>query len=267
MTPTLGDIAQILEQAAPLRLAEDYDNPGWQVLPTDADTPCTGVLTCVDATEDIINEAADQGFNMVLAHHPTLFRGQKRFTGDTLVQRVIMTAIRRGIALYAMHTPVDSAPGGISRQLGRRLKLTDMEVLAPAAGEVNAGLGIIGNLPAPGLTPVALVETVKGITATPTARCSRPAAPQKKLTRIALCGGSGSEFLPRAIAAGAEAYITSDTGHHRFVDYGPEIFIIDIGHFEAEKCVNDIFYSVITEKFPNFAVQTAKVEQNPIIYL
>ena len=82
-----------------------------------------------------------------------------------------------------------------------------------------------------------------------------------------MCGGSGSEFISDAMRAGAQAFITSDTRYHDFVDWQNEILIIDIGHFESEACTKQIFYDVIREKFPNFACYYSELEENPIKYI
>ena len=87
------------------------------------------------------------------------------------------------------------------------------------------------------------------------------------IRRIAMCGGSGSEFISAAIRAGAQAFITSDTRYHDFVDYQNEILLIDIGHYESESCTKEIFYNVIREKFPNFACYYSEIEVNPIKYI
>lgn len=87
------------------------------------------------------------------------------------------------------------------------------------------------------------------------------------INTIAMCGGAGGEFIGDAVRAGARAYITSDVRYHDFVDHGKDIFLIDIGHFESESCTKDIFYRIITEKFPNFATYYSELEKNPINYL
>lgn len=266
---TLADIVAVIERLAPPGLQESYDNTGWQLLAPEegATAECTGVMVCVDATEAIVTEAAASGCNLLLTHHPVLFRGQKSFTGATQVQRVIMEAMRRGVSIYSCHTAVDSAPGGVSAAIAAKIGLEDVEILVPNASRPDAGLGTVGNLPGDGLTPAGLAERVKAALGSPVVRCTRPQHPLETIRRVALCGGSGSEFIPQAMAAGAKAYITSDVRHHDFVDHTPDIFIIDVGHYEAEACTKDIFYHAITEFFSNFAVRYPKTEKNPIIYL
>lgn len=127
------------------------------------------------------------------------------------------------------------------------------------------GLGIVGNLDE-GLTAQQLIERVKQTFDSPVVRHTSIADPQQKLRRVAMCGGSGGEFIPKAIAAGAQAYICSDIRYHDFVDYQREILLIDIGHFESEELTKHIFYHVITQNFANFAVYKSSVEKNPIKY-
>lgn len=262
---TLAEIAAALEETAPLTLQEPYDNTGWQVLARPAATACTGVLTCVDVTPAVVDEASALGYNLIVSHHPVLFRGVKQLVGATQPQRVVAQAIARGISIYSCHTAIDSARHGVSAQLAHRLGLTSVEVLEPKAADPHCGLGAIGTLPEP-LTAIELAAKVKSAYASPVVRCSA-LMPHAPISVVALCGGSGSDLIPSAIARGAQAFVTSDTSHHAFVDFSPEIFIIDTGHFEAEKCTNDIFYHIIKEKFHNFAVTSAKADVNPIIYL
>ena len=133
------------------------------------------------------------------------------------------------------------------------------------AAVADTGCGLTGVLPEP-MTPRRLADHVKAVFGSPVARCSRY-PDDEMIERVALCGGSGASFLPDAIASGAQAYITSDTKYHDFADAADTIFIVDIGHYESEKCTTAIFKRVITEKFPNFAVHISQSERNPIAYL
>lgn len=262
--PTHADILAPLLSIAPLSLQDDWDNSGLQVGSLDGE--CTGVLLAVDATPEAVDSAAEAGLNLLLTHHPLLFRPLRAVTPDTRVGRTVIRAISRGVTVFALHTPIDRAPGGISCAMARRLGLHDVRPLVAAPGfpADTHGYGAIGKLDTPMSLP-ALVARVRESFGSPVARCS-VADPGVLIERVALCGGSGSSFIPEALAAGAQAMITSDTSYHTFVDYEGLISIIDIGHFESEECVRDIFYRVITEKFPNFAVRYAS-EHNPTAYL
>ncbi|MBD5308103.1 MAG: Nif3-like dinuclear metal center hexameric protein [Bacteroides sp.] len=130
----------------------------------------------------------------------------------------------------------------------------------------SIGCGAIGELEAE-MMPVEFVELVKATFGTPVARCNEAVNSSRPIKRIALCGGSGGSFIGAALAQGADAYITSDTRYHDFIDYGTQLLIVDIGHQESESCTKQIFFRIITEKFPNFAVRYAHTDRNPINYV
>lgn len=257
----LSDITSVVEAIAPLSTQASWDNSGWQVLPEGPDARCTGVLLCVDATPQVIAEAAEKGYNLVISHHPVLFNGVKSLTGATLPQRTVMECMRRNVALYSSHIPTDVSAKGINMRMASMLGLEDIEVLDP-----ETGLGAIGNLPE-GLTVPQMVDLVKNTFNTPVVRASRPLDVDKHYKRVALCGGSGSEFALTAKAQGADLYLTSDTRHHMFVDNGAEIQLLDIDHWVAEECSRQIFFEEISKKIPNFAVSLSQADKNPIIYL
>lgn len=259
---TCGDIITAVNRYAPLSLQENWDNSGIQV--GDVTAECSGVLLCVDPTEQIIDEAVARDCNLVISHHPLLFRGLKSITPATGVQRAVMAAIRSGVTVFSSHTAMDSATGGISAEMARRLGLEAPIPLVPGANDPTTGLGAVARATTP-LDAESLVTKIKAVFGNSVVRASRlrPDA----ITTVAMCGGAGGEFIPDAIACGAQAYITADIRYHDFVDHGDEIFLVDIGHYESECCAKDIFYRIITEKFPNFAVYYSELENNPISYL
>jgi dinuclear metal center YbgI/SA1388 family protein len=112
-----------------------------------------------------------------------------------------------------------------------------------------------------------LIERIKKAFNSPIVRTTYRGQDIQPISRIAMCGGSGGEFIPTAIRRGAQVFLSSDIKYHDFLTYGEYINIVDIGHFESESCTKDIFYQIITEKFPNFAVHYSKLETNPINYL
>lgn len=261
--PSIRDITDAIAAFAPLNLQESWDNSGMQV--GDIDAECTGALVCVDCTPGIIAEAKARGCNLVVAHHPLLFRGLKQIMpGHNLVQQAVIDAIRAGISVYSSHTALDSAPEGISHRMARMLGAEVESVLEPSPSAPDAGLGVVARFDPP-LTPRQLVDRIKKVFGSPVVRTSQ--VPLCVIGRIAMCGGSGGEFIPAAISAGAQAYLSSDIRYHDFVDHGKDIFITDIGHFESESCAKDIFYAVISEKFPNFALYKSDTERNSINYL
>lgn len=128
----------------------------------------------------------------------------------------------------------------------------------------TAGLGVYGILGQP-LTPAGVVDAVKRALGIPAARCSGYVAnADVAMRRVAVCGGAGGEFIPAAIAAGAQAYVTADIRYHDFQEYGDRILLIDAGHYETEAPIKNVISRVISRKFPNFAVHIS-AEQPPML--
>lgn len=261
-----ADIISAIEAFAPLSLQESWDNSG--LLVGSAADECTGVLLCVDVTPEIVDEAVARGCNLIVAHHPLIFRGLKQLTGVSQVERAVIKAVRGGVAVYASHTPSDCVATGISQAMASRLGTTVERVLAPtsASAGVQAGLGVVADFEGDGIALSELVRRIKTSFGSPVIR-STALASDVKIKRMAMCGGSGSEFIADAVKAGAQAFLTSDIRYHDFVDWKDEIILLDIGHYESESCIKGIFYNVIQKKFPNFACYYSDKEENPIKYI
>ena len=131
---TVGALVKWLEERAPLRYQESYDNSG--LLVGDSEMHITGVLCTLDTDEEVLREAAARGCNVVLSHHPIIFKGLKRLTGSTVAERTVAFAVRNDIALYAGHTNWDSISGGVSFSLARRLEIQNPKVMMPRSKEL-----------------------------------------------------------------------------------------------------------------------------------
>lgn len=160
---TIKDITSYLEELAPLSSQESYDNSG--LIIGEQSTEVTGVLLSLDCTEEIVEEAINIGANMIIAHHPIVFKGLKRLNGKNYVERTVIKAIKNDIAIYAIHTNLDNYRFGVNHEIGERLGLQNLKVLAPANNVLkklivfcpqenteevsqalfNAGAGNIGN--------------------------------------------------------------------------------------------------------------------------
>ncbi len=122
-----------LESIAPPSYQESYDNAG--LIVGHPDWELKGVMTCLDATEAVLQEAMDKGCNMVVAHHPIVFRGLKRLNGYNYVERVVMMAVKHDIAIYAIHTNLDNVYHyGVNGRIAEKLGLKDTRILAPKSG-------------------------------------------------------------------------------------------------------------------------------------
>ncbi|RYY39618.1 MAG: Nif3-like dinuclear metal center hexameric protein [Chitinophagaceae bacterium] len=131
----ITDILQVLERFAAPELQEDYDNAG--LIAGDQRWECTGVLCTLDATPEVIEEAVARGCNLVVAHHPIVFKGLKRINGKTYIERALITAIKNDIAIYACHTNLDNVVEGVSRRMADKLGIRDGSVLAPKSRQLR----------------------------------------------------------------------------------------------------------------------------------
>lgn len=358
-------IIDVLEQLAPLSLQEDYDNAGLQV--GDPNEACSGVMVALDATEAVVAEAADKGCNLLVVHHPLIFGGIKKLTGSNQVERTLLAAIHRKVAIYAIHTNLDHVSDGVNAAIAAKLQLQNCRILQPktgllkklstyvplahtetvrsalfaaGAGHIGAydecsfavegngsfrgaadtnpfvgkpgqrhiereekleiifpawlerkvltalwaahpyeevayeitptdnvhqhiGAGMIGELEQ-GLEAAQFLQLIKNQFNTSLIRHSVPA--QKPIQKVAICGGAGIFLLHQAMAAGADALVTSDIKYHSFFEAEPGFLLCDIGHWESEQYTIDLLADHIARKFPNFAVLKTGVRTNPVHY-
>ena len=263
------DIAETIEAFAPLPLQEDYDNAGLQVGRRDMNV--TAVLLCLDVTPEVLEEATRRNCNMIVSHHPLIFRGLKSLTGDDTVQQVAIEALRRDVAIYSAHTNLDSTWNGVSHEMAHKLGLTDVRVLHPAEcpgdcgdGQPMYALGVVGDTePTPALEFLRKVKEKFGV------KCLRYSEESPKLVvkRVALCGGSGASFVKDAVKAGADIFVTGDVKYHDFTTWARDIILADIGHYESECCSASIFSRVLRERFPSLVVYFSESQKNPIGFI
>lgn len=253
------DVTAVIEQFAPLSLQEKWDNSGLCIGSPEA--PVTSVLLGLDCTPELVDEAVETGADMIVTHHPLIFSGLKKISPDDPVGLAVMKAVSAGIAVYAAHTTADKVLAGVSGAMARKLGLTNVEVLDPE-GE-GVGLGVVGDLPEP-LAAQQAAELVKERFALKAMRASRPV--EGLISRVAMCGGSGSSLIGKAMEAGAQLYLCGDISYHHFFTRNG-FMIMDIGHYESEIQIVDILFSLLKKNFPTFAVRmTRNIYSNPIYY-
>jgi len=224
---TIGDVLDSLERAYPRASAAAWDNPGLQV--GDLSAPVTRVLTALDPTLEVIREATARGAQLVVTHHPLLFDPLTSVDVADPVVQVVAEALAANVAVIACHTNADVATPGVSDALAAALGLA---VEGPLVAEPPyGGTGRIGTFGAP--TSVASLVV----------RCTAALGGQPRLigdstvllSRIAVCGGSGAAYLPDAIAAGVDAFVTGDIKHHAALDArAAGMIVIDAGHHATE---------------------------------
>lgn len=362
----IKDMVNFLEKWAPPTLQESYDNAG--LIVGDPGDSVQKVLLTLDVTDDVLNEAIDESCQLIIAHHPLIFKGIKRIGKKHWLEKCIRKAIKHDIAIYAIHTNLDHVSSGVNKRICTRLGLENTSVLSPkndtlskltfyvptedketvldavfsaGAGAIGnydrcsfqsegsgtfrpndmanpsigthgadehvaetkvevmipqhletnvmralkkshpyeevayylsglrnenqeVGAGMVGTLPSPISTDVFIAHLKK------TMELSHFKATKwvtKEISRVAVCGGSGSFLLSKAIRSGADVFITSDFKYHEFFEANGQITILDIGHYESEKYTKNLLFDVLSETFSTFAFVLSKVDTNPVKYL
>ena len=230
----LRAIINSIESVAPRSAQEEWDNSGMQVGDTERDI--TSVLLTTDITETVVSEAITRDCQLIISHHPLLFHGLKQVCGQTPQARIVEMAIKNNIAIYSAHTNLDSVEGGINTKLAEKLGLTDIRLLT------ESGLGAIGQLTKP-MNYLDFIEHIRDILESTYVRYTRPVKDQ--IQTVALCGGSGAEFIETAIEQGADVYLTADVKYHEFQDADGRIGLIDIDHWISERHARDIFADIL----------------------
>ncbi|MDP3453612.1 MAG: Nif3-like dinuclear metal center hexameric protein [Bacteroidales bacterium] len=256
---TARDIISILEEFAPAGIQEEWDNSGLMV--GDISREIDSVLLALDCTPEVIEEAGERGVKMIVTHHPLIFKGVKSIGADNILGRAIMSAIKKDIIIYSMHTNIDKVPGGVSSLMAGRLGLINVQILESEDNGAT-GLGVIGDLEEE-MSVRDFIKVVKESFSLNIIRSSKERV--KKIKRVALCGGSGGSLINRARLSGADVFISGDISYHNyFCEDG--FMVMDIGHYESEIDVLNLLMSVILKKIPNFAVHISEKNNNPIYY-
>ncbi len=233
MTATVEDIMAGLEHVAPGRLAEDWDNVGLQV--GHPEWPAGRVLVALDPTPTVVAEAIRDGIQVIVTHHPLIFRPLRNLNLSTVTGALIQRLIEARVAVITAHTNLDSVPGGVNDVLVDRLDLQAVTVLQPFADDARAGLGRVGHLPQPVVfeTLVRDVKTRLGLS-----QIRYAGQPQKDVQRVAVCSGSGGSLVNLFLASEADVYVTGDVRYHDARDIEAHgRGVIDIGHFESEAVI------------------------------
>ena len=242
-------IMNALERIAPRRLAEDWDNPG--LLVGSFAQRVERILIALDVDDAVTQEAIDRRADMIVAHHPAIFRGMKQLRTDLPLGKRLATLLTHGIAVAAAHTNLDVARGGVNDVLAERLGLEKLSSFVITAQEdgVTESLGRIGTLPAPASIEdfARMVKARLGIS-----HVRLAAAAARPVRRVAVCGGAGADFIDDAVRRGADVYVTGDVKYHdaqRAVEQG--LHIIDAGHYGTESPVLPVLAAALrTELAP-----------------
>lgn len=259
----IKEVLSALERFAPLPLQESWDNAGLQVGLTE--TEVSGALLCLDVNEKIIDEAIRKGCNLIVSHHPLLFRGLKTISDLTDVQRTVRKAIRHDICVVSMHTNMDNAREGVNFRIARKMGLQNIAFFASKTVDgIEAGSGVVGELPSP-MAADTFILNVKKVFGVECAMCNELL--RRPVSKVAICGGAGDFLTDEAVKAGADAFITGEMHYHRYFGYEQQLQICVIGHYQSEQFTAEIFQEIIREACPGVKTVVAETNTNPILYL
>ena len=256
---TVKEVLQYIETLAPRSMMMDWDNGG--LLCGDPDQPVEKILVALDPFEDVCAEAAQRGAQLIVTHHPLIFRPAKAVTTETAVGRAIRFLIRHDISAINAHTNLDCAPGGVNDVLARRLGLQRVEVLAPS-GQTEDGTpwgllraGIVEPQPLE-----AFLQTVKQALDCPGLRYVQGSP---TVRRVAVGGGACASELMDAFRAGCDTFVTADVRYNQFWDARDlGMNLIDAGHFSTENPVCQALGEKLQGRFPEIQVEISQKHQD-----
>lgn len=265
MAVQLAELLSTFDELWPVSGADSWDAPG--LVSGDSKARISRVLLAVDVTHEVLDEAIDGGFDLIVAHHPLLLKGVTNLAEETSKGSILAKAIRSNVAIYAAHTNADIVARGVSAALADAFGLINAVPLV-SAGEA-IGHGRLGELP----TPMSLGEFAKRIAKVlpPTATGVRVAGSfESEVGAVALCGGAGDSFMQIAYESGADVYITSDLRHHPVQEVlefakaaGRRFSVIDISHWAAEWMWLEYAAEDIRGRFASLQVIASELRTDP----
>jgi len=257
----VNNIINEMELLAPTYLKEDFDNVGLMV--GDKNKEVKKVLLALDCTLKVIEEAKKENVELIITHHPLIFKRPSSITTDTLQGKKIIELIKNDISLYSSHTNLDSVENGLNDTIVSILGFDNFKILEKNKRDDKAGLGRIVSLN----ESIQLEDLISKIKKSLNINNLRVVKGKDKVNKIAIINGSGQDFIGKAVALGADCIITGDTTYHFASDYKEmEISILDVGHFASEQIT---FFNVmenLKEKFKDVEFITSTVEEDPFSF-
>lgn len=249
---TVIDFYNFVDEIAPFNTQESWDNSGFLV--GNGRKCVTKVLLALDVTESVLNEAYEKGAELIISHHPVIFGALKEFHPDSIA----FLAAEKGIAIISAHTCLDIADGGVNDCLAKAIGLKNIQKVDDGEGLIR-----IGELEAElsydeFVKYIAEKIDVGGIKYTPT---------DKKIKKVAVCGGSGGDLYKFAMDSGADAYVTANIKHNLFIDMRREGFcVLDAGHFCTENTVIKPLAERLRKAFDDVEIIVSEVSEDPARY-
>ncbi len=248
---TVCDVLKVLETAAPLCLAKDYDNPGFLV--GHGASEVKRVLVALDITDKVIDEAISVGAELIVSHHPIIFGSMKSVTDRDVTGSLVMKLCKNGISAICMHTNLDAAKDGVNDVLAKALGVSALKPVEPMEDE-SIGGGRYGELCA----EVAMNDFLVNVCKTLETDGVRYHDSGRSVKKVAVGGGSCGEYITLAARLGCDTVVTADIKHNQFLDAEYlGINAIDAGHFATEAVVCPYLCRLISDAFPSLNVKRA----------
>ena len=221
MSVTVGHIADLCSRIAPYMDAEEWDNVG--LLAGRNGAPVDTVLCALDLTEAVVDEAVARGAQMIVTHHPILFRGRKNLREDDAEGRMLCKLVRANLAMVAMHTNYDNAMPGVNDALAATLGLHDVLDIDRALRQGQTDIPTFG----------AFADFAEQALGGPIRRYGDPNAP---VTLVSVLGGAGGDYLSMALECGTDVFVTGEVSYHRAMDAADNgMCVLEAGHAATER--------------------------------
>ncbi len=261
------DLITVLDKLAPFSLAAEWDNVGLML--GSPGQEMTGILVGLDPTEELFDEAVELGLNTIVTHHPLIFQGLKSIRTDQPAGRLIKKGLLNDLAVIACHTNLDVVEDGVSDRLANILGLKQLKPLSLIGEEKTRGFGRLGVFDEPLDSEIFMARLREriGISVLPMA-----GKPPEKISKVAVCGGSGSDLSEAAFLAGADLYITAEIKHAvaRWAEAN-HFCIVDGSHFATENIVVPGLTARLKEFFVDqktvFRIEAATRQKNPLNFI
>lgn len=259
--PTVAEICERMREFAPPALAESWDNTGLILGRTGVEV--SRLLTCLTLTEAVARESVDRGVQLVVTHHPLLFRAVKSVNESTVEGRIVLLLLEHGIAVYSPHTSFDSALQGINQSLAESLGLVEITPLRPYAGDQRVGAGRFGIIPV-GLQFEEFLQKVKTVTGAEWLEYS--ASGPTEVRRVGIGCGAGGEFLADAVRAGCDTFLTGESRFHGVLEAeSAGVNLILAGHYWSERPAVEWLATRLGSWFPGLQASfPSQAERTPL---
>lgn len=250
----LEKIIDFMEQIAPKTGAMEYDNVG--LLVGRGEKEVTRVLTSLDCTLDVVREAKERNAELIVCHHPIMFGGVKKITDETKEGAMLLLAMENNIAIFAAHTNLDFAQGGLNDYFLEKIGYRACDTIVENEGRVFETGGV---------SVRELCGRIKKALDVP---CLRVAGDIDRESAVgALCTGSGKSLVNEAVDK-ADVYITGDMGHHDILTViENDCAYIEVSHYDSEKIAMELLCSRLSEKFPEIEVFVSNENKNPLTFV